>query len=49
MRWQGIGLRKSKGATTPPLLNCLAIKGMGVAVVWGRLGVARGRGGKGQE
>ena len=25
--WQGIGLRRSEGATTLPILNCFAIKG----------------------
>ena len=30
--WQGIELRRSEGATTLPILNCFAIKGVGVAV-----------------
>ena len=34
--WQGVGLRRNEGSTTPPLLICLAIKGMG----WHWVGLA---------
>ena len=41
----GVAGSRNEGATTPPLLSCLAIKGMG----WHWVGLAGGGGGRGQD
>ena len=40
VEWQGVELRRSEGATTPLLINCLEIKLVGGGSGWGwhRLG-----------